>query len=47
MGADLRDFLTGDERRQMDRLLEKAEERMKEKGGGELQWTVAFNGMSV
>ena len=34
LGTDLRDFLTGEERRQMDRLLEKAEERMKEKGEG-------------
>ena len=32
MGADLKDFLTGEERRQMDALLAKAEERMKEKG---------------
>ena len=32
MGADLKDFLTGEERRQMDDLLAKAEERMKEKG---------------
>ena len=32
MGADLRDFLTGEERRQMDALLAKAEARMKEKG---------------
>lgn len=30
--GDLRDFLTGDERRQMDALLTKAEARMKEKG---------------
>lgn len=32
MGADLKDYLTGEERRQMDALLAKAEERMKEKG---------------
>ena len=32
MGTDLRDFLTGEERRQMDALLGKAEERMREKG---------------
>ena len=32
MGADLKDFLTGEERRQMDALLAKAEERMKGKG---------------
>ncbi len=32
MGADLKDFLTGEERRQMDALLAKAEARMKEKG---------------
>lgn len=31
MGADLKDYLTGEERRQMDALLAKAEERMKEK----------------
>jgi len=34
LGTDLRDFLTGEERRQMDALLAKAEERMKEKGEG-------------
>ena len=34
MGTDLRDFLTGDERRQVDALLAKAEARMKEKGEG-------------
>lgn len=33
MGTDLRDFLTSEERRQMDALLAKAEARMKEKGG--------------
>ena len=32
MGTDLRDFLTSEERRQMDALLAKAEARMKEKG---------------
>ncbi len=32
MGTDLRDFLTGEERRQMDKLLAKAEERMRENG---------------
>lgn len=32
MGTNLRDFLTGDEKRQMDALLAKAETRMKEKG---------------
>ena len=32
MGADLKDYLTGEERRQMDALLAKAEARMKEKG---------------
>lgn len=32
MGTDLRDFLTGEEKRQLDKLLEKAEERMREKG---------------
>ena len=32
MGADLKDYLTGEERRQMDALLAKAEKRMKEKG---------------
>lgn len=32
MGQNLNDYLTGDERRQMDALLAKAEERMKEKG---------------
>lgn len=32
MGKDLREFLTGEERRQMDALLEKAEKRMREKG---------------
>ena len=32
MGADLNDYLTGEERRQMDKLLEKAKERMRENG---------------
>lgn len=32
MGQNLNDYLTGEERRQMDALLAKAEERMKEKG---------------
>ena len=32
MGIDLKNYLTGEEMRQMDKLLEKAEERMKEKG---------------
>ena len=32
MSQDLRDFLTGEERRQMDALLAKAGARMKEKG---------------
>lgn len=34
MGTNLKDYLTGEERRQMDKLLEKAEERMKEEGEG-------------
>lgn len=32
MGQNLNDYLTGEERRQMDALLAKAEERLKEKG---------------
>ena len=32
MGVDLNDYLTGEERRQMDKLLEKAKERMRENG---------------
>lgn len=32
MATDLKDYLTDEERRQMDALLAKAEERMKEKG---------------
>lgn len=32
LGTDLRDFLTGEERRQIDALLAKAEARMHEKG---------------
>lgn len=32
MGQNLNDYLTGEERRQMDVLLAKAEERMREKG---------------
>lgn len=32
MGKNLNDYLTGDERRQMDALLAKAEERMRENG---------------
>ncbi len=32
MGKNLNDYLTGDERRQMDKLLERAEERMRENG---------------
>lgn len=32
MGQNLNDYLTGDERRQMDALLAKVEARMKEKG---------------
>ena len=40
MGQNLNEYLTGEERRQMDKLLEKAEERMRENGeegcGGQL-----------
>ena len=32
MGQNLNDYLTGEERRQMDKLLAKAEERMRENG---------------
>ncbi len=32
MGQDLNDYLTGEEKRQMDALLAKAEERRREKG---------------
>lgn len=34
MGTNLKNYLTGEEMRQMDKLLEKAEERMREEGEG-------------